>query len=937
MLDRSMGGTLFTSGLTQLLVIVSGVLVARSLGPENRGYFALIIVVSNICGLVASLGLPSAATYYIAADRERARRVAASLLWPGVLGAGVGLVLQAVVLGALVSGDPQRVKLAAVTSLLLIPGIFAVWYALAILQGQARFAWFNVLRTLPTASYVVAVLVLFLNHSADLVSLTVLWVMANFVGGFLALGVAARGLPAASPVTSSTTSPSRAEMTRFGLKSLFGSQSPIDAVRLDQIVVGLFLTPIALGFYVVAQAFTGLTRVVAVGVGLVAYPHVASQPNRHAARRAMWRYFVLGAGLSLCVVVALEIAVKWLVPLFFGGEFEEAVGIARILILAGLFMAARRVLTDGVNGLGHPGLGTIAEVTSWVLLIPALVICVPRYGAEGVALALLFAWFPSFVLLLALAAVVDTRVPQAARSRLQEVARLGRSQFSAARHHVAAIGLVVVAAIAAGIGVAHFGPRTSLVAVVAIAAVPLFAFARSSIRRATDSARLSAARALVHSDGLGGVSPRDRDDEFRLPRRVYYVGLLFVGLLTLRAGGQVAAADLLFLASLALACAQLVIMRRQVPIRLPALLLLGIVLFSVGGLISSFYSYEAVRSVGVIVRLIFLTVFWFWLGTVVLTRRAHIRTAMTFWVASAAISGGAAVLQVLVGDVIPGTYMLQGRATGFTGHPNDLGGLTAIALVPALMLAIHEWGSLPRRVLSYGCLFAIGAGLILSGSVGALIAGATATLVWFAFHKSSMHSVLAYAAMGLCVLAIIGVQAIRGAPSPIQRFQTVTNAAAVGPGAGSLDERVTVYRVAFDQIEKHPFRGVGLDLVSITSPFGVVSYAYDVHNLIIGTWYKAGLIGLAGLLTVLFAVFRSGWISIVRSRVETERMTAVALVASAVAFFVFAMSEPVLYSRFGWITAALILALRGVQERDGWIARPRVVQSVPSGLAPARP
>ena len=693
--DRSMGGTLFTSGLTQLLVIVSGVLVARSLGPENRGYFALIVVVSTTCGLIASLGLPSAATYFIASDPGHARKVAASLLWPGVVCAGVGVVLQAAVLGALMIDDPKQVKLAAVTSLLLIPGIVAVWYALAILQGQGRFAWFNVLRTLPTASYVVAVLVLFLNGSGDLVSLTVMWVAANFVFGFLALGIAARGLPAASPMTASrsTESPSRAQMTKFGLKSLFGSQSPIDAVRLDQVVVGLFLAPVALGLYVVAQAFTGLTRVVATSVGLVAYPRVASQPNRQTARRAMWRYFVLGAGLSVVVVVVLEIAVGRLVTLFFGSEFEEAVGIARILILAGLFMAARRVLTDGVNGLGHPGLGTIAEVASWVLLIPALAICIPRYGAEGVALALLIAWFPSLVLLLVLAALVDTRVPQAARSRLQAIARLGESQFSAARHHVLAIGLAVVAAIAAGTGVAYVGPRITLVAIVAIAAVPLFAFARSSIRRATDSARLKAASVFARRDDQTGISRPGRDDEFRVSRRVYYAGLLFVGLLTLRAGGQVAAADVLFLGSFALACGQLVLMRRQVPIRLPALLLLGIVLFSIGGLVSSFYSYEAVKSVGVIVRLIFLTVFWFWLGTVVLTRREHVRTAMTFWVASAAISGGAAVLQVLVGDVIPTTFMEQGRATGFTTHPNDLGGLTAIALVPALMLAIHGWGS----------------------------------------------------------------------------------------------------------------------------------------------------------------------------------------------------------------------------------------------------
>ena len=40
-----------------------------------------------------------------------------------------------------------------------------------------------------------AVLAVFLLDSADLVHVMVIWAGANFVGGFLALGVAVRGLP----------------------------------------------------------------------------------------------------------------------------------------------------------------------------------------------------------------------------------------------------------------------------------------------------------------------------------------------------------------------------------------------------------------------------------------------------------------------------------------------------------------------------------------------------------------------------------------------------------------------------------------------------------------------------------------------------------------------------------------------------------------------
>ena len=107
---------------------------------------------------------------------------------------------------------------------------------------------------------------------------------------------------------------------------------------------------------------------------------------------------------------------------------------------------------------------------------------------------------------------------------------------------------------------------------------------------------------------------------------------------------------------------------------------------------------------------------------------------------------------------------------------------------------------------------------------------------------------------------------------------------------------------------------MGLDLKSVTRPFGVEAYEYDVHNLVIGLWYKTGLIGLVGILIALLAILRSGWTAILGSNSTGESRVAVALASSFVAFIVFAMSEPVLFSRYGWIAAALVLALRGVQQ-----------------------
>ena len=903
---RSLGGSLLASGAGQALLVISGVLVARALGPADRGYFALLVVVSSVCTLLGSGGLPTALTYFIARDKGSAKAVVGSLVAPVAVQVAATAVVQFGVMFAFTQGDPQRVKVAALVSLLLVPGILAQNYGLAILQGQERFLPFNVFRVLPSLVYTAAVLAVFILGVADIVILMAMWAAALLSAGILALAVSVRRLPGESQ---SVSSPSRSHLFKFGLKSLVGSVSPIDALRLDQAVVGLLLAPITLGYYVVAQAFTNLPRVVAQSVGMVAYPAVASQSSLADRRRAVWRYFLLGVALATFVIGALELVTGRLVEIFFGGEFDSATPIARVLLLATLFMSARRVLTDGVNGLGRPGLGTIAEISSWVLLVPTIAVLLPAYGAVGVALALAISWLVSLVLLIALVLGSGSAL----------FARIDAWRF---RHDPRTVGppafvsgFAVLIALLSGVAVVRLPLLGSLMILGLFAAVLFFAMARASFGswkrglfvRATQTYPNNAEPAALEpgSNGLGGG------------RFFFYAGVLLVAILTLRAGGQVTFSDILFLFSFCFVGAEIMITRRPVPLGIPPLLIVGMGLFSLGGLFSTFGAVEPVKSAAVVARLLFLTIFWFWLTSAVLNRQDRVQRAVTFWIVSAALAGAAGILQVVAGDVIPNTDPAYGRSTGFTNQPNDLGGICAVAFVPAVMLATRPSLSARHRVTLVGLVFLTGGGLISSGSVGALLAASAAIFVWVAIQRMSLHSWFVFGGIIAIAVVVVTVQGLRGAPTPLERITSVTTpstAATATSGSGSFDSRVAVYKVALSRIEADPFIGVGLDLVSITKPYGVVSYEYDVHNLVIGTWYKAGLFGVIGILVAIVALLRAGTAALGASLSEDERRTAAGLISAVVAFTVFAMSEPVLFSRYGWIPAALLVALRTVQE-----------------------
>ena len=385
--SRSIAWAVLAGGAGQAALIVSGVLAARLLGVEDRGYLALLALLPAVLAQVGSLGLPLATTFELSREPERARATVRTLARPAAVQAVALTLVHGAILVALFADDPRDVRLGALLTIVAVPVTLAHQYGLAILQGQQRFRDFNVFRTLPAGLYSVAVAVLFVAGAGDLPSVTVAWIATAALAAAATLAVALRGLPPARE----GGRPAVSELLRFGLRGLLGWTSPVETFRLDQAVVGLLLSPAALGLYVVGLAFANLPRFVAQSIGYVAYPRVAAKRVERAARAELWHFFWVSVAICSAVVAALELVAGALVPLFFGEAFSDAVGVTRILLVNALFLAARRVLTDGAQGLGLPGLGTTAELASWLFLIPGLVVLMPLFGVEGVALALTLA------------------------------------------------------------------------------------------------------------------------------------------------------------------------------------------------------------------------------------------------------------------------------------------------------------------------------------------------------------------------------------------------------------------------------------------------------------------------------------------------------------------------------------------------------------------
>lgn len=396
----------------QFALLISGVLLARGLGPTSRGLLALLLLWPIVLFQIGSLGLPVASAYFIARYPTSARAIVGTLIRTTILQCTLLVGVHVVIVVLLVHGRDPTTQLAGYVTLATVPTVFLQQYSTSILQGQQRFTALNLMRLVPASGNAIAAVAVWLVFRS-LLGAALFLTVANILVALITAGVAAAQL---QKLPGSETVRLR-DLVGFGLSALIGAAYPVETFRVDQAVVGLVVSPEALGIYVASLAFTNLPRFIAQSVGIVAYPHIAAQDP--AARRAStWRFFWAAVTFSAVAVAVLELAVSFLVPLLFGSAFAPAIPIARILLVASLLAAARRILTEGMRGAGHPGAGTVAEVASWLSLAPLMLFLTPAWGLTGVAAAVTASSGLSLLTLVAIDLFQGRALPELAQERV---------------------------------------------------------------------------------------------------------------------------------------------------------------------------------------------------------------------------------------------------------------------------------------------------------------------------------------------------------------------------------------------------------------------------------------------------------------------------------------------------------------------------------------
>ncbi|WP_349617817.1 lipopolysaccharide biosynthesis protein [Azotobacter salinestris] len=365
------------------LRLLRNVLLARILGPADRGLFALLSALPELIGAVTSGGLNTAVGYQAARQHPMGLLLTLMLLY-GCLASALATLLGLQALDAFGQELAITRQLGPFAALLLLAvPLFVLKSALFTLHNaDGRVGTFNGLRLLESLTPLLLFLALFwMWPHAALNAALISWL--GGLGLVVAVGLCL--LARYHSIRLRWDPASQGQLLRFGGRSHPDVLFQQLLMRADYLLIELFLGSEALGYYAMATAAAELLFIVPEAVTTPLMKRLLQQGEGIEQLTPLALRLTGTAMLLACLGMAL--IGEWLIVLLFGDAFRPAYP-ALLALLPGIFsLCYSSILHLDLLGKERPGTLSLFAGGAAALNLLLAVLLIPGWGIVGAAIA----------------------------------------------------------------------------------------------------------------------------------------------------------------------------------------------------------------------------------------------------------------------------------------------------------------------------------------------------------------------------------------------------------------------------------------------------------------------------------------------------------------------------------------------------------------------
>lgn len=359
------------------LGLITGPVLARSVGPAGRGEIAAVVQAAWLLGWLLCFGLPLAAAYW-SDDTSEGELLATITLFGVTLGAIVCLPLWFLIPVYLADQSGVAVLWTRLF-LLVLPLSAGVNAAMELRRRRGAGRAWNAWRIAPAVVSAFGIVLLAIAGRLSVATALACY----FIAGLIPMAHLVLRVAHVNERQPSLRALRRLLPYAWRAAAMTGASSITG--RLDQVVLAAVVPSHQLGLYAVAVTTASVTNMLTIGLPLALFgQHRADGKTAQSSDRYR-RSMVATFGVSSLAALAIGVLAPFLLGFAFGERFKPATGPLRMLLPGAVAFDLLGLMSSKLSAEGRVGELTQAALLGASVTVIGLIAIVPTFGIDGAA------------------------------------------------------------------------------------------------------------------------------------------------------------------------------------------------------------------------------------------------------------------------------------------------------------------------------------------------------------------------------------------------------------------------------------------------------------------------------------------------------------------------------------------------------------------------
>jgi O-antigen/teichoic acid export membrane protein len=360
-----------------IVTFITNIFIARAIGAEGIGNYALIVTSGVLLSAFFSFGLESSLLYFSSNNSDCRRELFHySMIYVTFTSASLLLLYSfADSLGIYNNSNAYYIILVMTTYMLQS-------MIVSIKIGSGKLVKVN-----KTLIFCNLLCVLFVSFISSFLEVSYKSIVIAYV---LVTGLTVLILISQFKVTSSKNSDNLVikEIFQYAIKSYLANISGILRLRLPIIILASFVLSDQVGIYSVAQTFNESVYIFPVVLSSMIIPMLSNMDKNEQQDLAL-KYAKFSLFFSFILVIFINsLAFFFIIPIY-GQEFADSVELLLIMSPSIIFFSISKILMAYFFGIKKPEYCSFSEFITMIISTGLLLIFTAKYGVQGTAVSVL--------------------------------------------------------------------------------------------------------------------------------------------------------------------------------------------------------------------------------------------------------------------------------------------------------------------------------------------------------------------------------------------------------------------------------------------------------------------------------------------------------------------------------------------------------------------